>query len=141
VRRRLDGAGPYLWGAFLVSLLGVGFLLAQLQSNDLVTWTGRCIPATLQGGLAYYTVNGQPQAVNDPLVSASHPTTTVTACYDPAHPEQGQVLHPLTHAIEAALVGVPLLTALVILVFGLVIRPRRLKDIDVAVPWPLKRDD
>jgi hypothetical protein len=138
VRRRLDVARPYLWAALAAAAIGVGFLLAQLQSSDAVTWTGPCVPATLKGGIAFFSVNGQTEAVNDPAASANHPTTTVTVCYDPAHPEQGLVVNPLTHAIEGALFGVPLLTALVLLVVGLVIRPRHVKDIDAAVPWQTK---
>jgi hypothetical protein len=139
VRRRLDAARPYLWAALAASAIGVGFLLAQLQSSDAVTWTGRCVPASLEGGIAYFTVSGQNESVNDPAASANSPTTTVTVCYYPSHPEQGMVLQPLTHAIEGALFGVPLLTALVLLLVGLLIRPRRMRDIDEAVPWPVKR--
>jgi hypothetical protein len=141
VRRRLDVARPYLWAAFAASVIGVGFLLAQLLSSDVVTWTGPCVPATLKGGIAYFSVNRQTEAVNDPAASANHPPTTVTVCYEPAHPEEGLVLNPLTHAIEGALFGVPLLTGLILLVVGLVIRPRQVKDIDSAVPWQVTPRD
>jgi hypothetical protein len=123
----------------LVSLIGFGFMLAQLQSPDLVMWTGRCEPATLRGGLGYYDVNGQTLAVNDPLTPASAPTTPVTVCYNPAHPEQAMVDHPLTRAFEAGLMATPFLVALIILAVGLLIRPFRYKDIDVEVPWPVRR--
>jgi hypothetical protein len=123
----LDGSGPYLWGALAFSILGGLLLLAQLQSPDLVIWTGHCVPSTERGGIAYYQVNGQSFTVDDVTAPATAPTHTVTVCYDPSHPEQASVLHPVQYWFEAALVGVPFLIALTIVIVGVVIVPVRMR--------------
>lgn len=137
-QRRVQVARPFLIAAVLVALISIGFLIAQLLSPDSVIWTGRCIPATLRGGLAYYVVNGEQLAVNDPTVPANSPVMPTTVCYDPANPEQALVPHAATRSFEASLVLVPLAIAIGLALYGLMVRPIRIKDIDDALPWPTR---
>ena len=135
VQFHFTGAGLFLVAAAALVLLGFFFALAELLSPDLVTWTGRCIPATEQGGIAFYTVNGKAESVNDPNQPATAPTHPVTVCYDPAHPEVAQVLVPASHVVESVEVLVPLVLAVVVFGYGVLIRPMRFKDMEEALPW------
>lgn len=134
IQFHFTGAGLFLVLGAVLFLFGVFFALADLLSPDVVTWTGRCIPATERGGIAYYAVNGKTEAVNDPNEPATAPTHTVTVCYDPVHPEQGMVLVPAAHVLETVEIAAPIVLALIVLTYGVVIRPMRFKDMDEALP-------
>jgi hypothetical protein len=138
LQSRVQGARLYIVLAAALVVLGGFFLLAQLQSPDLVIWTGRCIPATERQGIAYYRVNGTAEALNDPNEPATAPVHTVTVCYQPAHPEQGMVVLPAARIFEGLEILGPLVLAALVLLYGLVIRPLRFRVMDEALPWPTR---
>lgn len=137
MRRRLLIARPFLVAASIATLIAAGFCVAQLLSSDSVIWTGRCIPATMRGGLAYYEVNGLKLEVPDSSVSPNSATRPTTVCYEADHPEQAMVPHTVTRVFEASLVLTPLAIAIGLALYGLVLRPVRIKDIDEVLPWPV----
>jgi len=126
IRTSLDGSGPYLLAALVFLLLTTLLLIAQVESPDFVIWNGHCVPATEQGGLAYFQVSGQQFTVND-VAAQPNAAGTVTVCYYASHPEQGVVLNPLERWFEASVVGLPFLAAVAILIVGLVIEPVRIR--------------
>src|SRR3979411_703817 len=100
----LPEAGAYLWFASIAFLFGVIFLLVELLSPDRVIWTGRCVPAFFDGGVAHYTVAGQEfTADNPPLVDRA--PRPVTVCYYPSEPVSGYIVHPGAYWVEGGLIG------------------------------------
>src|ERR1700687_832996 len=100
----LGEARTYLWLAGLAFLFGVLFLLAELRSPDLVIWTGRCVPAFFDGGVAHYTVGGQQfTADNPPLLDRS--PRTVSVCYYASSPVSGYIVRPAAYWVEGGLIG------------------------------------
>src|SRR6202162_6161385 len=124
----LGEARTYLWLAGLAFLFGVIFLLAELRSPDLVIWTGRCVPAFFDGGVAHYTVGGQQfTADNPPLLDRS--PRTVTVCYYASEPANGYIVHPGAYWAEGGLIGGPIALALVLVAVGMLRGARRLRTV------------
>jgi hypothetical protein len=65
LRSALDfSLGPYrVWAAILVGL-GLLATLVLLQSPTLVYWTGERVTGTDDGGIVYYTVDGEQRTLN-----------------------------------------------------------------------------
>jgi hypothetical protein len=119
-------AGVYLWIAGLAFFFGLIFLAAELLSADRVIWTGRCVPAFFDGGVAHYTVAGQQfTADNPPLLDRS--PRRVTVCYFPSEPVTGYIVHPAAYWVEGGLIGGPLALALGLLAAGLLRGAQRLR--------------
>jgi hypothetical protein len=134
----LSEARAYLWLAGLAILFGVLFLLAELLSPDLVTWTGRCVPAFFDGGVAHYTVGGQQfTADNPPLLDRS--PRTVTVCYYPSEPVNGYIVHPGAYWVEGGLIGGPFALALILVVAGMLRAATRLRSAPGLPPLPTSR--
>jgi hypothetical protein len=131
----LHEARAYLWIAGLAFLFGLAFLLAELLSPDLVTWTGRCVPASFDGGVAHYTVAGQQfTADNPPLVDRS--PRTVTVCYYASEPASGYIVHPGAYWVGGALIGGPFALAFVLVAVGMLRGVRRLRTASELPPLP-----
>jgi hypothetical protein len=131
----LHEARAYLWIAALALLFGLIFLLAELLSPDLVIWTGRCVPAFFDGGVAQYTVAGQQfTADNPPLVDRS--PRTVTVCYKASEPDNGYIVHPAAYWVEGGLIGGPFALALVLVAVGMLRGARRLRSTPGLPPLP-----
>ena len=131
----LHEAGAYLWIAGLAFLFGLMFLLAELLSPDRVIWTGRCVPAFFDGGVAHYAVAGQQfTADNPPLLDRS--PRTVTVCYYASEPANGYIVHPAAHWVEGGLIGGPFALALGLLAAGLLMGARRLRSVPGLPPLP-----
>jgi len=131
----LGEARTYLWLAGLAFLFGVIFLLAELRSPDLVIWTGRCVPAFFDGGVAHYTVGGQQfTADNPPLLDRS--PRTVTVCYYASEPVNGYIARPAAYWVEGGLIGGPVALALVLAAVGILRGARRLRSAPGLPPLP-----
>jgi hypothetical protein len=131
----LSEARAYLVVAGIALVLGLMFLWAELLSPDLVTWTGRCVPAFFDGGVAHYTVGGQQfTADNPPLLDRS--PRTVTVCYYPSDPANGYIVHPGGRWFEGGLIGGPFALALVLVAVGMLRGARRLRSAPGLPPLP-----
>src|ERR1700726_4093463 len=100
----LSEARAYLVVAGIAIVLGLMFLWAELLSPDLVTWTGRCVPAFFDGGVAHYMVGGQQFPADNPPMADRSPRT-VTVCYYPSEPVNGYIVHPGAYWVEGGLIG------------------------------------
>jgi hypothetical protein len=131
----LHESRPYVWIAGLAFLFGLAFLIAELLSPDLVIWTGRCVPASFDGGVAHYTVAGQQfTADNPPLVDRS--PRTVTVCYYASTPANGYIVHPGAYWVAGGLIGGPFALALVLVAVGILRGARRLRATPELPPLP-----
>jgi hypothetical protein len=131
----LTEARGYLVIAGLALLLGLFFLWAELLSPDLVIWTGRCVPAFFDGGVAHYTVAGQQFTADNPPPANRSPHT-VTVCYDPGEPVNGYIVRPAAYWIEGALIGGPFALAVVLVAAGILRGARRLRRAPGLPPLP-----
>jgi hypothetical protein len=131
----LHEARTYLWIASLAFVLGLIFLLAELLSPDLVIWTGHCVPAFFDGGVAHYTVAGQQfTADNPPLLDRS--PRTITVCYYASAPGNGYIVHPGAYWIVGGLIGGPFALAFVVVAVGMLRGARRLRNTPELPPLP-----
>ena len=131
----LSEARAYLVVAGIAIVLGLMFLGAELLSPDLVTWTGRCVPAFFDGGVAHYTVGGQQfTADNPPLLDRS--PRTVTVCYYPSAPGNGYIARPAAYWVEGGLIGGPFALALVLVAVGMFRGASRLRSAPGLPPLP-----
>jgi len=131
----LHEAGAYLWIAGLAFLFGLMFLLAELLSPDRVIWTGRCVPAFFDGGVAHYAVAGQRfTADNPPLLDRS--PRMVTVCYYASESATGYIVHPAAYWVEGGLIGGPFALALGLAAAGLLTGARRLRSAPGLPPLP-----
>jgi hypothetical protein len=105
----------------------VAFLVVELQSPDLVTWTGKCVPASFRDGLAYYRAEGYAFVAGDPTLP-DEPARTVTVCYFPNDPGKGYIVHPAAYWFEGFVIAGPLIAAVVIFCLGVWFSVRRARD-------------
>ncbi|TMD41902.1 MAG: hypothetical protein E6I88_06300 [Chloroflexi bacterium] len=119
-------------------LFGLIFLLVELQSPDLVIWTGRCVPAFFDGGVAHYTVAGQQFTADHPPLVDRMPRT-VTVCYYASAPVGGYIVHPGAYWVEGGLIGGPFALALILLAFGMLTGVHRLRSAPGLPPLPTSR--
>ena|ERR1700731_223901 len=131
----LHEARVYLWIAGLAFLFGLIFLLTELLSPDLVIWTGRCVPAFFDGGVAHYTVAGQPFTADNPPLPDRSPRT-VTVCYSASEPGNGYIVHPGAYWVGGSLIGGPFALALVLVAVGMLRSARRLRSAPELPPLP-----
>jgi len=117
-------ARAYLVVALIAIVLGLMFLWAELLSPDLVTWTGRCVPAFFDGGVAHYTVGGQQFTADNPPMADRSPRT-VTVCFYTSAPVNGYIVHPGAYWVEGGLIGGPFALALVLAGVGILRSARR----------------
>ena len=135
VRDVVAGARAYLWIGGIAFLFGVIFLLVELQSPDLVIWNGRCVPAFYDGGVAHFTVAGQPFTADNPSLSDRSPRT-VTVCYYPNDPNNGYIVHPAAYRVEGGLVAGPLGVAIILVIVGMLNSAGRLRRPPSLPPMP-----
>ena len=131
----LGEARVHLWLAAVAFLFAMIFLLAELRSPDLVIWTGRCVPAFFDGGVAHYTVGGQQfTADNPPLLDRS--PRMVTVCYYASEPVNGYIARPAAYWVEGGLIGGPWALALVLVAVGLLRGAYRVRNTSELPPLP-----
>jgi hypothetical protein len=131
----LSEARAYLVVAGIAIVLGLMFLWAELLSPDLVTWTGRCVPAFFDGGVAHYTVGGHQFTADNPPMADRSPRT-VTVCFYPSAPINGYIVHPGAYWVEGGLIGGPFALALVLATMGMLRGARRLRNAPGLPPLP-----
>ncbi|HVH65590.1 MAG TPA: hypothetical protein VM674_06095 [Candidatus Acidoferrum sp.] len=137
LRDVLGEARVYLWFALFTSVFGLFLLLAELRSPDLVMWTGHCVPASFDGGIAHYTVGGQPFTADNPPQPDRSPRM-VTVCYDPSDPGNGYIVRPAGYWVEGGLIGGTFGLALVLVAVGMTTGVRRLRKASDLPPLPTR---
>lgn len=131
-------ARAYVWAAGVAFTFALIFLVVELLSPDLVIWTGRCVPAFFDGGVAHYRVAGQDFTADTPALSDRRPRT-VTVCYYPNDPGTGYIVHPAAYWVEGAVIIGPLGLGVVLVAFGLWRARRRLLNSAQLPPLPAFR--
>ena len=131
----LHEARAYLWIAGLAFLFGLAFLIAELLSPDHVIWTGRCVPAFFDGGVAHYIADGQQFTADNPPLADRRPRT-VTVCYYPSAPVNGYIVHPAAYWVDGGLIGGPFALALLLVAVGMLRGAHRLRSAPELPPLP-----
>ncbi len=116
-----DGAG---WSVGLAAALFVFALLVvvlELQSPDLVLWTGHRVVGTEQGGIVRYQWQGQGYSLDAPGYGSSK---AVSVYVNPANPGDAMMDNAADRAAISFLVGAPVTAGVAVLVVGLTRRYR-----------------
>jgi hypothetical protein len=121
VVRRL-GAGWYGFVAIVLVVIGILFLLTELQSPDFLMWTGRSASGVEDNSIVHYQVNGVDYSLNAHDQTPTDPARTVTVYYDPANPNRATQDKPAGRWSEAAIAGLPFIAAAALYAVGLMRR-------------------
>jgi hypothetical protein len=116
-----SGAGWFAGAAIGLFLFALLATLVEVQSPDVVLWTGQHVVGTEQGGVVIYEWHGQSYAVDAPGSGSSN---AVSVYLDPADPNHAMIDSAAGRALSASLVGVPLAGGVVLLTVGLTRRYR-----------------
>ena len=133
-RQRDDFLRPYRVGATVLLVLGVLCLLVELQSASLVFWTGERVPGTNDGGIIYYTVDGQNRTLNDPREAPARPEPVVVYA-DPEDSSRDRS-SSLARGFDAVFVFSPFVAAAGVITVGLVRRRGFRRRVAAAGPLP-----
>jgi hypothetical protein len=113
---------PYRVAAAVLGVIGVLCLLVEVQSPSLIFWTGERVTGTNDGGIIYYTVEGQNRTLNDPREPPVRPVP-VTVYADPDDASRDRSSN-LARGVDAVFVLSPFVAAAAVLTAGLVRRRR-----------------
>jgi hypothetical protein len=131
IRRTFEDLGPFVTGAALLFGVGLLFLFSAVQSPSMLQWTGTAVRAVENGGIAYYSFNGQTYTL-DVTSPVKNP---VTVYVDPAEPSTAMFSNPLFRWTDIASVGGPFTASVLLLTLGVARRSRRrhFKEHDLGV--------
>jgi hypothetical protein len=115
VRKWFDGAGWFVGGAVVLLVFALLAMLAGLQSQDSVLWTGQQVTGTEQRGLVYYRWQGQSYTLSVPGTGS---VKAVSVYLNPGDPSQAVVDNVLDRVLAGLLVLGPVTGAVVLLVIG-----------------------
>lgn len=116
VRRWFDGAGWFVGLAIALFVFALLAGLLELQSPDLLLWTGHRVTATEQGGIVTYRWHGQPYSLN---ASGNGSSTSVSVYLDPADPSTAIIDNVADRTLVASLIGAPAAGGVILLAAGL----------------------
>ncbi len=117
-----DGAGWFVGLAVALFVFAALAVLLELQSPDLLLWTGHRVTGREQGGIITYRWDGQQYSLNargygsDPHVSVY---------LDPADPGDAMADNVPDRVVVASLIGAPVAGGLALLLAGATRKPRR----------------
>jgi hypothetical protein len=112
----LDGAGWFVGLAITLFVFALLMVLLELQSPDLLLWTGHRVAGTERGGIVSYRWHGQAYSLN---ASGYGSSKDVSVYLDPANPANAMVDNVADRALVASLIGGPVAGGVVLLVVGL----------------------
>lgn len=115
VRAWFDGAGWLVGIAVALLFFTMLTVLAELQSSDVVLWTGQGVVGREQGGIISYQWKGQSYTINGQGYGSS---PAVTVYLDPANPGNAMPDSALGRAMDASLIVGPFGAAMVLLALG-----------------------
>jgi hypothetical protein len=116
VRRWFDGAGWFVGLAITLFVFALLAVLLELQSPDLLLWTGHRVTGTEQGGIVSYRWHGQAYSLN---ASGYGSSKSVSVYLDPANPGPAMVDNVADRALVAVLIGGPVAVGVILLIVGL----------------------
>jgi len=88
VRSWFDGTGWFVGLAVTLFVFALLMVLLELQSPDLVLWTGRQVVGTEQGGIVSYRWHGQSYSLDAPGYGSSK---AVSVYLDPGNPSNAMI--------------------------------------------------
>jgi len=115
VREFFDGAGWFVGLAVALFVFALLAVLLELQSPDLVLWTGHRVTGTEQGGIVTYRWHGQQYSLDARgFGSAKH----VSVYLDPSDPGSGMADNLPDRILVSSFIGVPVAGGVALLVAG-----------------------
>lgn len=124
VRGWFDGAGWFVGLAAVLFAFALLAVLLELQSPDLVLWTGHRVAGTEQGGIVTYRWAGQQYSLN---ANGYGSAQDVSVYLDPANPGNAMIDNLPDRIVVTAFIGVPVAGGLALIVAGLTRKPRRVR--------------
>jgi hypothetical protein len=115
VRSWFDGAGWFVGLAAALFAFALLAVLLQLQSPDLVLWSGTRVAGTEQGGIVTYRWHGQQYSINAVGYGSAK---NVSVYLNPGDPSNAMIDHIATRILDAALIGAPIAGGVALLVAG-----------------------
>jgi hypothetical protein len=111
-----DGAGWFVGLAIALFAFTLIIVLGELQSPDVVLWTGHHVVGTERGGIVYYQWRGQNYSLDVPGYGSSK---AVSVYLDPGNPGHAMIDNAYNRAAVGALVGLPFAGGVTLLAIGL----------------------
>ena len=124
VRGWFDGAGWFVGLAAVLFAFALLAVLLELQSPDLVLWTGHRVAGTEQGGIVTYRWAGQQYSLN---ANGYGSAQDVSVYLDPANPGNAMIDNLPDRIVVTAFIGAPVAGGLALIVAGLTRKPRRVR--------------
>jgi hypothetical protein len=124
VRGCFDGAGWFVGLATVLFAFALLAVLLELQSPDLVLWTGHRVAGTEQGGIVTYRWAGQQYSLNARGYGSAR---DVGVYLDPANPGNAMIDNLPDRIVVDSFIGAPVAGGLALLVAGLTRKPRRVR--------------
>jgi hypothetical protein len=122
VRGWFDGAGWFVGLAVALFVFAALAVLLELQSPDLLLWTGHRVTGREQGGIITYRWDGQPYSLNAPGYGSHR---DVSVYLDPGDPGDAMADNLPDRILVASFIGAPVAGGLALLVAGATRKPRR----------------
>jgi hypothetical protein len=111
-----DGAGWFVGSAIVLIAFALIMVLGELQSPDLVLWTGHRVVGTEQGGIVYYHWQGQNYSLDAPGYGSSK---AVGVYLDPGNPDHAMIDNIYNRLAVGSLIGLPFAGGVALLGLGL----------------------
>lgn len=124
VRGWFDGAGWFVGLAAVLFAFALLAVLLELQSPDLVLWTGHRVAGTEQGGIVTYRWAGQQYSLN---ANGYGSAQDVSVYLDPANPGNAMIDNLPDRIVVTAFIAAPVAGGLALIVAGLTRKPRRVR--------------
>lgn len=115
LRNAFDGAGWFLGLAVVLSFAGALWLLAVIQSTEVVLWIGRHVIGSEQGGIIFYRWQGHTYSLDVPGFGAAR---HVSLYVNPGDPSVAMVDSPVGRAFADLLSASPFIGALALVAAG-----------------------
>ncbi len=115
-----------IWASVL-AVVGLLFVALVLQSSTAVLWTGTRVDGYSQGGITYFTYEGNPYTIVDDGQAAGDTTRVHRDVYVPAHDPGDARQDSGLRWVDAASVLVWFVAAAGVLVSGALHRRRRIR--------------
>lgn len=124
VSRWFDGAGWFVGLAAVLFAFALLAVLLELQSPDLVLWTGHRVAGTEQGGIVTYRWDSQQYSLNARGYGSAQ---DVSVYLDPADPGNAMIDNLPDRILVTSFIGAPVAGGLALLVAGATRKPRRMR--------------
>jgi hypothetical protein len=124
VRESFDGAGWFVGLAAALFAFALLAVLLELQSPDLILWTGHRVTGTEQGGIVTYHWAGQQYS----LTANGYGSARDVGVYlHPSNPANAMIDNLPDRIVVASFIGVPAAGGLALLAAAATRKPRRLR--------------